>query len=125
MRLIDADAVLNFERFDLEVTGEEHTANDILMMIQTAPTIGPVHAAGGCYCRECCFGHEPKSEFMRDGYVYCEQQAEYKELEAFCSDGQQRRRDLSLDEKVDGWDVDIQYHPLDAPAPAARRGGPS
>ena len=53
MRLIDADAVLNFERFDLEVTGEEHTANDILMMIQTAPTIDPVHAAGGCYCREC------------------------------------------------------------------------
>lgn len=88
MRLIDADAVLNFERFDLEVTGEEHTANDILMMIQTAPTMDPVHAAGGCYCLDCCFGRKPRAVDMQDGYVYCQEQSKYKEIDSFCSDGE-------------------------------------
>lgn len=42
MRLIDADQLLNFIRFDEQVIApEEHTAQDIVMMIQTAPTISP------------------------------------------------------------------------------------
>lgn len=53
-----------------------------------APTVDPVHAAGGCYCRECCFGRTPCSEDMRDGYVYCQQQSWYKQFDAFCSDGE-------------------------------------
>lgn len=51
-------------------------------------SIDPVHAAGGCYCRECCFGRTPCSEDMRDGYVYCQQQSWYKQFDAFCSDGE-------------------------------------
>ena len=50
MRLIDADALIAFERFDYEVTGEEHTANDILLMIKTAPTIDAVPVVR---CSEC------------------------------------------------------------------------
>lgn len=42
MRLIDADQLLDFIRFDERVIApEEHTAQDIVMMIQTAPTIAP------------------------------------------------------------------------------------
>lgn len=40
MRLIDAEQLLDFVRFDERVIApEEHTAQDIVMMIQTAPTI--------------------------------------------------------------------------------------
>lgn len=40
MRLIDADQLLNFIKFDERVIApEEHTAKDIVMMIQTAQTI--------------------------------------------------------------------------------------
>ena len=53
MRLIDKDALLAFERFDAQI--EEHTADDILMIIKTAPTIDPIREAGGCYCVECKF----------------------------------------------------------------------
>ena len=42
MRLIDADQLLDFIRFDERVIApEEHTAQDIVMMIQTAPTSAP------------------------------------------------------------------------------------
>lgn len=42
MRPIDADQLLDFIRFDERVIApEEHTAQDIVMMIQTAPTIAP------------------------------------------------------------------------------------
>ena len=42
MRLIDADRLLDFIKFDERVIApEEHTARDIVMMIQTAPTVAP------------------------------------------------------------------------------------
>lgn len=42
MRLIDADRLLDFIKFDKKVIApEEHTAEDIVMMIQTAPTVAP------------------------------------------------------------------------------------
>ena len=42
MRLIDADQLLDFIRFDERVIApEEHTTQDIVMMIQTAPAISP------------------------------------------------------------------------------------
>lgn len=42
MRPIDADQLLDFIKFDERVIApEEHTAQDIVMMIQTAPTITP------------------------------------------------------------------------------------
>lgn len=43
MRPIDADRLLDFIKFDEKVIApEEHTAEDIVMMIQTAPTIAPL-----------------------------------------------------------------------------------
>lgn len=59
MRLIDADA-LDFS-FDRRVFGEADEnyvrgADDAVGVVERAPTIDPVHAAGGCYCREC--GHK-------------------------------------------------------------------
>lgn len=58
MRLIDAD-LLDFD-FDRRVFGEADEnyvrgADDAIGVVQNAPTIDPVHAAGGCYCRECHF----------------------------------------------------------------------
>lgn len=58
--------------------------------IRHAPTIDPVRAAGGCYCRECRFGRRPCAVDMQDGYVYCQEQSKYKELDSFCSDGELR-----------------------------------
>lgn len=55
MRLIDADA-LDFG-FDRRVFGEDDEnyirgADDAIGVVMAAPTIDPVCAAGGCYCRE-------------------------------------------------------------------------
>lgn len=42
MRLIDADWLLSFIRLDEKIIApEQHTAQDIIMMVQTAPTITP------------------------------------------------------------------------------------
>lgn len=49
MRLIDADA-LPYENQVMSVD-EEWCLK--CQDIDEAPTIDPVHAAGGCYCREC------------------------------------------------------------------------
>ena len=67
-----------------------HTGGAAVMrqLIDNAPTIDPVHAAGGCYCRECRFGRKPRAEDMQDGYVYCQEQSKYKELDDFCSGGE-------------------------------------
>lgn len=58
MRLIDADKLLNTP---IRVTGNIPLKNGnvqpieaiMVSQIESAPTIDPVHAAGGCYCREC------------------------------------------------------------------------
>lgn len=66
-RLIDADALLAFEKMDAELCascGEEHTANGIIMMIKTAPTVDAVEVVHGyntgrCrifHCSECGYG---------------------------------------------------------------------
>lgn len=51
-RLIDADAMCQ----DWLENGENefvYDTNAVLSSIDEQPTIDPVHAAGGCYCREC------------------------------------------------------------------------
>lgn len=52
MRLIDADA---FRQDWLENGGNEYVydTNSFLESIDDTPSVDPVHAAGGCYCREC------------------------------------------------------------------------
>lgn len=59
-----------------------------ICMIETAPTIDPVHAAGGCYCSECKFW---------DGYGRCEPPEnglirEYTRPNDFCSYGERREK---------------------------------
>lgn len=36
---------------------ELHKYNSYAEAIKNAPTIDPIHAAGGCYCRECQYSH--------------------------------------------------------------------
>lgn len=88
MRIGDLDALeAKFIELGNIITSYDGAAS-AAYVVNKAPTIDPVHAAGGCYCRECCFGRTPCSEDMRDGYVYCQQQSWYKQFDAFCSDGE-------------------------------------
>ena len=102
MRLGDLDALraqlFSYYSFINEDTQKSTYKGDTLMdyevadmiedCIDNAPTIDPVRAAGGCYCRECCFGRKPRAVDMQDGYVYCQEQSKYKEIDSFCSDGE-------------------------------------
>ena len=52
-RLIDREALLSSEKMDAELCatcGEHHTAEDVIMMIKTAPTVDAVPVVR---CREC------------------------------------------------------------------------
>ena len=56
-RLIDREALLSFEKMDAELCatcGEHHTAEDVIMMIKTAPTVDAVEVLR---CRDCKY-HE-------------------------------------------------------------------
>ena len=55
MGLINREALLSFEKMDADLCascGEHHTAEDVIMMIKTAPTVDAVTVVR---CRE-CFG---------------------------------------------------------------------
>lgn len=79
MRLIDADAI-NF-RLDKYAT-PYLTVRDI----ESAPTVDPVHAAGGCYCRECRYCGVP---VFTEGVLLCRRgnRPERKNRDDFCSRG--------------------------------------
>ena len=47
MRLVDADSAKN-SFSDFGVTGRA-----LRRMFDDLPTVDPIHATGGCYCREC------------------------------------------------------------------------
>ena len=73
-------------------SAEKQVWSHVLGMIADAATIDPVHAAGGCYCRECQYARkvderEPKYKCVhicRDG---CTQ---WLESNDFCSYGVRR-----------------------------------
>lgn len=48
------------------------------------PTIDPVHAAGGCYCREC------KQSRAEHGYLWCLWHSVQKQPNGFCDEGKPR-----------------------------------
>ena len=53
MSLINREALLSFEKMDAELCsscGEHHTAEDVIMMIKTAPTIDAVPVTR---CKDC------------------------------------------------------------------------
>ena len=58
MRLIDADNLdFTFDRrcFSDGDTQYVRGVDDAIGVVNSAPTIDAVHAAGGCYCRECTY----------------------------------------------------------------------
>lgn len=66
MRLIDADKLAT----DIEMAVEDaplHVQATVQQYIDCSPTIDPIYAAGGCYCRECRFA----TKSMRKGYMLC------------------------------------------------------
>ena len=53
MRLINREALLSFEKMDADLCatcGEHHTAEDVIMMIKTAPTVDAVEVVR---CKDC------------------------------------------------------------------------
>lgn len=69
-RLIDADAM----RKEWLENGENefvYDTNAVLESIDEQPIIDPVHAAGGCYCRECRYwGDENGFLRTKDGVTF-------------------------------------------------------
>lgn len=61
------------------------TLDNALELIENTPTIDPIKAAGGCYCRECCRGQEDDA-----GVMHCHKFHIHKKPDGFCSDGGQR-----------------------------------
>lgn len=83
MRLIDADAVV--KDFYLNF-GNVHDAISAKKIIDRQPTVDPVHAAGGCYCREC--KHVIGSNLK--GWYKCELTGGEVEDDNFCGRGEPR-----------------------------------
>lgn len=66
MRLGDLDRLAK----DIEMAVEDaplHVQATVQQYIDCAPTIDPIHAAGGCYCRECRFARPS----THTGYLLC------------------------------------------------------
>ena len=53
--------------------------------IENTPTIDPVHAAGGCYCRECVYANRPG-----DNIVYCDNFERDMMPNDYCSVGERK-----------------------------------
>lgn len=91
MKLIDKDT-LGVSRCNpdiFKVPGRAEGWNSLLDIVNSAPTIDPVEAAGGCYCRE-CVNNIPDG----NGKPYCRWLELYiKDLNFFCRDGQRKETD--------------------------------
>ena len=83
MRLIDADYAKTLWSNDSNISITMRQIFDAL------PTIDAVHAAGGCYCRECKYKDEciRRIEFIGRNFVLEQNTYEYHPL-SFCSYGQ-------------------------------------
>lgn len=70
------------------------------LLIDEQPVIDPIHAAGGCYCRECKYKDEciRRIEFIGRNFVLEQNTYEYHPL-SFCSYGQ--RKETDLDEAIE------------------------
>lgn len=75
MRLIDADNLLK----DPVFTNDDVLPEAIIyrMAAEAEPEVDPVHAAGGCYCREC--------EFWEEAALTCHHPRRYYRYEMYCT----------------------------------------
>lgn len=71
MRLTDADKL-------------ETALGYLNWVFEQAETIDPIHAAGGCYCRECIYYEKGKDHTP---YCNCEEGLANPDDDAFCSYG--------------------------------------
>ena len=86
MSLINREALLSFEKMDAELCatcGEHHTAEDVIMMIKTAPTVDAVPVVR---CRECKYrfknnGHDKSGCPIIDANIWMDD-------DDFCSHGE-------------------------------------
>lgn len=60
----------------------------VITLLENASTIDPVHAAGGCYCRECICATRPG-----DNLVYCDNLERDMMPDDFCSVGAKKEAD--------------------------------
>jgi hypothetical protein len=87
MRLIDREALLSFEKSDADLCatcGEHHTAEDVIMMIKTAPTVDAVPVVR---CWECKWWQED------DDIGHCDNPDgldNYAKPDDFCSYGKRK-----------------------------------
>lgn len=95
MSLINREALLSFEKMDADLCatcGEHHTAEDVIMMIKTAPTVDAVPVVR---CRECKrwkpSGSKAGNSFSDMEYIggceftkYCRRESD------FCSYGERK-----------------------------------
>lgn len=100
MSLINREALLSFEKMDADLCascGEHHTAEDVIMMIKTAPTVDAVPVVR---CRECKhFRHYGKTSLFINGKNikagWCQRRISYDEeyrmtVDDFCSYGERK-----------------------------------
>ena len=100
MSLIDRETLLSFEKMDADLCatcGEHHTAEDVIMMIKTAPTVDAVPVVR---CRECKhFRHYGKTSLFINGKNikagWCQRRISYDEeyrmtADDFCSYGERK-----------------------------------
>ena len=92
MSLINREALLSFEKMDADLCatcGEHHTAEDVIMMIKTAPTVDAVPVVR---CRECEYAFKSGSSITG---IRCEVWGTYDLFHAcepdwFCSHGKRK-----------------------------------
>lgn len=93
MKLIDADTLIDNHFADNHNIALSY-ANKLWMrrIINEEDTIDPVHAAGGCYCKECL--HSELVEYEdNEGWVtpldeyWCNEHKNTMPLNGFCSEG--------------------------------------
>lgn len=92
MELIDRDALdFSFDRRCFSEGDEQYVrgVDDAIGVVTNATTVDPIHAAGGCYCRECKYKDEciRRIEFIGRNPVLEQNTYEYHPL-SFCSYGQ-------------------------------------
>lgn len=89
-RLIDTDAldIRKYTRW-FDDTNDKRAVE---RMIREAPTIDPVHAAGGCYCGECGYLW---SDVFDDDLFYCHYWGYSICEDDYCSRGERREENES------------------------------
>lgn len=87
-RLIDA-AALDISKFT-RWFDDPNDRKAVERMIRDAPTIDPVHAAGGCYCGECGYLGNMHEEDGETSTFYCHCWGDLIYKDDFCSRGKRR-----------------------------------